>query len=77
MLDTQPAELKRWDYQLTVIPARPAAIVTVAVFVLTYLSYVADTNPEVVAKIETYLKTARTESKEFPIRESKAPAKKK
>lgn len=28
---------------------------------------VAGQNPEVVAKIETYLKTARTESKEFPI----------
>lgn len=34
---------------------------------------VAATNPEVVKRIEEYLKTARTESKEFPIR----PAKKK
>jgi arylsulfatase A-like enzyme len=30
---------------------------------------VAQKNPEVIAKIEAYLKTARTESKEFPIRE--------
>ncbi|MGL4419090.1 MAG: N-acetylgalactosamine-6-sulfatase, partial [Gemmataceae bacterium] len=29
---------------------------------------VAEKNPEVVAKFETYLKTARTESAEFPIR---------
>ena len=32
---------------------------------------VASEHPEVVAKIETYLKTARTESKEFPIRTAK------
>lgn len=32
---------------------------------------VARDNPEVVAKIEAYLKTARTDSKEFPIREPK------
>ena len=38
---------------------------------------VADKNPDIVAKIETYLKTARTESKEFPIVEPKTPAKKK
>jgi arylsulfatase A-like enzyme len=33
---------------------------------------VAKDNPEVVAKIEAYLKTARTESKDWPIREPKA-----
>jgi arylsulfatase A-like enzyme len=32
---------------------------------------VAKNNPEVVAKIEAYLKTARTESKDWPIREPK------
>jgi arylsulfatase A-like enzyme len=32
---------------------------------------VAKDNPAVVAKIEEYLKTARTESKEFPVREPK------
>jgi arylsulfatase A-like enzyme len=32
---------------------------------------VAAANPEVVAKIEEYLKTARTESKEFPVRPTK------
>jgi arylsulfatase A-like enzyme len=32
---------------------------------------VAKDNPEVVAKIETYLKTARSESKDWPIREPK------
>lgn len=34
-------------------------------------SNVAKGNPEVVAKIEAYLRTARTDSKEFPIREPK------
>ncbi len=32
---------------------------------------VAAANPDVVAKVEAYLKTARTDSKEFPIREPK------
>ena len=32
---------------------------------------VAAANPAVVARVEEYLKTARTESKEFPIREPK------
>jgi arylsulfatase A-like enzyme len=38
---------------------------------------VATDQPAVVAKIEAYLKTARTESKEFPIREPKKEPKKK
>ena len=34
---------------------------------------VAAQNPEVVAKIEAYLKTARTESEQWPIKAAKAP----
>ena len=34
---------------------------------------VAAQNPEVVAKIEAYLKTARTESEHWPIKAAKAP----
>ena len=38
---------------------------------------VADKNPEVVTKIDAYLKTARTESERFPIRkEAQKKAKK-
>jgi len=35
---------------------------------------VAGQNPEVVAKIEDYLKTARTESEHWPIKSAKPPA---
>jgi len=38
---------------------------------------VAAQNPEVVAKIEAYLKTARTESEQWPIKAAQAPAEKK
>ena len=34
-------------------------------------------NPEVVAKIEAYLKTARTESEQWPIKAAEAPPEKK
>ena len=34
----------------------------------------AEQNPEVVAKIEAYLKTARTESEHWPIKAAKPPA---
>jgi arylsulfatase A-like enzyme len=38
---------------------------------------VAQKNPEVVAKIEAYLKTARTESEQWPIKPAKPQPKKK
>jgi hypothetical protein len=42
LLDVETAQLRRWNYELTVIPARPAILVLVIVYVLTYLSYVLD-----------------------------------
>jgi hypothetical protein len=38
---------------------------------------VAAQNPEVVARIENYLRTARTESADWPIKPAKPPAAKK
>ncbi len=42
LLDVKPEELRRWDYELTVIPARPAAIVIGLVYAFTYPYYVID-----------------------------------
>jgi hypothetical protein len=42
LLDVSAEELARWRYELTVIPARPAAIITVVVYLITYPYYVID-----------------------------------
>ncbi|MBM4409647.1 MAG: hypothetical protein FJ038_13860, partial [Chloroflexi bacterium] len=42
LLGASPDEMRRWQHELTVIPARPAAIITIAVYLFTFAYYVGD-----------------------------------